>query len=579
MDEYIIQGSTLQSIADAIRAKSGTTGPVKVTDFADKITDIQGSGTGKLGFKIITENGIYKASDDSLDGYSEVEVSTPIAAGEIIEVEELPTENIKEDIFYKEVGKELISVGTVDENNQWISNQFILYEILFGIKIQIRGYWLKDDTSKLPENLPIPDENTPIIYLAYYEPLGIVLQYNFDTSTWEEFGEAAPILQGEVPQEAGTYVVYQEKDTLYKYKNKFSNVIEKKGNEIFVPEYIEEVSQELLLDYISFIEIETVPEYIEGVFSSPVNQLSIYYETSSNSFLMTDTSSETGYKLLGLCAGKITNISQATEDGLYAVYDIWEEQIIPKDRVIKTKNGRYDTTEIKEIIIDIPNESINGKWYFNDVPPLLNTSSITGNILEAKFTTTYQGEVINCVKITYAIDFMDDREMIYTTENGETIRAIGSLPAQWLDEGCRTINFGEKAQGNISQEWKEWFEANATYLGIYETYEGENAEIPAIITFSQMAVNYADIETRYAEENMTWAEWIDSVFNTIGAIADTTNGQVKVSNGPDSWYYIVLNDGTTPVKLTDVIIADYWYYNILAIIEEVSTTNEGETEI
>jgi hypothetical protein len=28
--------------------------------------------------------------------------------------------------------------------------------------------------------------------------------------------------------------------------------------------------------------------------------------------------------------------------------------------------------------------------------------------------------------------------------------------------------------------WKEWFAANATYLGIYEIYEGENAEIPAI---------------------------------------------------------------------------------------------------
>ena len=48
-------------------------GTYNVTDKASAIVNIPEK---KLGSKIITENGIYKAADDNLDGYSEVEVAT-----------------------------------------------------------------------------------------------------------------------------------------------------------------------------------------------------------------------------------------------------------------------------------------------------------------------------------------------------------------------------------------------------------------------------------------------------------------------------------------------------------------------
>jgi hypothetical protein len=45
------------------------------------------------------------------------------------------------------------------------------------------------------------------------------------------------------------------------------------------------------------------------------------------------------------------------------------------------------------------------------------------------FTTTYQGTIVNCIAITYAPEFMDDKEMLYTIEDGTQIKVIGSLPA------------------------------------------------------------------------------------------------------------------------------------------------------
>lgn len=62
--EYIIPSG------DIIITASGT------YDVKDKINAIVDIREKKLGTKTITENGTYKATDDNLDGYSEVEVAT-----------------------------------------------------------------------------------------------------------------------------------------------------------------------------------------------------------------------------------------------------------------------------------------------------------------------------------------------------------------------------------------------------------------------------------------------------------------------------------------------------------------------
>jgi hypothetical protein len=62
MAEYLIQDTTLTSIADAIRSKTGEIGEIKLTDFSTKIQNITsgGGGVGKLGgMLLVVENGKY----------------------------------------------------------------------------------------------------------------------------------------------------------------------------------------------------------------------------------------------------------------------------------------------------------------------------------------------------------------------------------------------------------------------------------------------------------------------------------------------------------------------------------------
>ena len=45
MSKYVIDSSTLTSIADAVRAKTGSTDPIKVSDIPTAISNISGGGS------------------------------------------------------------------------------------------------------------------------------------------------------------------------------------------------------------------------------------------------------------------------------------------------------------------------------------------------------------------------------------------------------------------------------------------------------------------------------------------------------------------------------------------------------
>lgn len=51
--DYLIKGSTLKSIANAIRNKSGATGEIAVSDMASKISEITGGGSGGSGVDVV----------------------------------------------------------------------------------------------------------------------------------------------------------------------------------------------------------------------------------------------------------------------------------------------------------------------------------------------------------------------------------------------------------------------------------------------------------------------------------------------------------------------------------------------
>ena len=139
MEKYLIQGATLQGIADAIRAKKGTGGDIKVTDFASEISDMKASADGvkaeelfvtpsdgvqeftpsdgeyysrvtveaipieyvkPSGTKTVTENGTHDVT-----AFASVNVQVQnggaSAGRRIIEVDTLPTESIDENAVYQ----------------------------------------------------------------------------------------------------------------------------------------------------------------------------------------------------------------------------------------------------------------------------------------------------------------------------------------------------------------------------------------------------------------------------------------------------------------------------------------------
>lgn len=63
-----------KGIANAIRAKLGTTGDYAPSEMAAAVSSIV---TAEVGPKTITANGTYAATSDSLDGYSVVTVNVP----------------------------------------------------------------------------------------------------------------------------------------------------------------------------------------------------------------------------------------------------------------------------------------------------------------------------------------------------------------------------------------------------------------------------------------------------------------------------------------------------------------------
>lgn len=76
MSKYVIDSSTLTSIADAVRTKGGTTDPIVVSDIPTAITNLPSGGEPVITELTVTQNGTYTASD-GVDGYSPVTVNVP----------------------------------------------------------------------------------------------------------------------------------------------------------------------------------------------------------------------------------------------------------------------------------------------------------------------------------------------------------------------------------------------------------------------------------------------------------------------------------------------------------------------
>lgn len=86
MADYKVTDTEMISVANAIRAKGGTSAQLEwPIGFANAVAAIPSGGSATLIEKSITQNGTYNASSDNADGYSKVVVNVSGGSGSYFE--------------------------------------------------------------------------------------------------------------------------------------------------------------------------------------------------------------------------------------------------------------------------------------------------------------------------------------------------------------------------------------------------------------------------------------------------------------------------------------------------------------
>ncbi|MDO5456485.1 MAG: hypothetical protein Q4F25_06190 [Eubacteriales bacterium] len=196
MGNVLVQESSLQAIAAAIRAKNGSANTYTPSQMAAAIQAISGGGgSAVLGAKTITVNGTVSAASDSLDGYSSV--TTNVHPG-ILEpyVEDLTTGYVDTGVW-KLGGTNCFSdVYEVEAN--------VSYLIALGdtVGTRFRLMFCTDDPSETTENITgtsIVNLNNPATYAfrTYQAPSDgyiIIQKDNAGTANLRTFVFALPDL-------------------------------------------------------------------------------------------------------------------------------------------------------------------------------------------------------------------------------------------------------------------------------------------------------------------------------------------------------------------------------------------------
>jgi hypothetical protein len=189
--------------------------------------------------------------------------------------------------------------------------------------------------------------------------------------------------------------------------------------------------------------------------------------------------------------GVIENIGQATDSEKFYVLSNnggLVDYFHPEGTVKIIESGNYDVTKISAARVDVPDHAIYGKrrLTFGSMPQSL--------VVPVNFTTTFQGETINCKAINFGYDFMDDGVNIdYVTTDGSSIRLYAEgLGEGYMSEGVSSyVDFGPEPQLVV----KEFADYIMQAPALFEIVPTPN------ITFTVDDVEYS------AQPEITWHEF------------------------------------------------------------------------
>lgn len=345
-------------------------------------------------------------------------------------------------------------------NNGWYYNLYgdnYNWGYINSISINLLGFPLGYPLTDF-NGLPVGAENDKIKNVLSITP--------FYSSSDGDCSDEYIIEVNELPYEnINEKAVYLYDSNYYKYEKQLVNVV--------VWGY--EVNESNFGVPCVFHYTKTKP--IENIYVSTLSTAHIYYIEDENNLFVYAEVPETGENLwvpaasmiggdLSSFSGVVGDVSEAT-DGLYAIVnDGWSEYVRASAGWFIGTNGSY--TVAGDVIVDVPNEALNGKWKFNAsvVEDFIaeQGEDYDGNLTvdPLYFTSVMDGAKIRFRGLRIGYDTMGDPrlEYWYRDDIGET-RACGHNG--WQYESMQTVDFGVEPQ-IVSAEVKRFMETHAVHI-------------------------------------------------------------------------------------------------------------------
>lgn len=449
-----------------------------------------------------------------------------------------------------------------------------------------------DVTDKASVNVNVPSEEPVLEELTVtengeYTPSGD----GFSKVTVNVEGDGSIIEVDELPEVGEEGKVYKCQEKLYVYFYGFTDALVyfNLGSGAFVQfgDFITEFGG-------GTFKVHTIPtKTTEGIFPSTDTEIHLYFIEDENDIFQYQADSWVSMAEQSdfIYGGIVNDISEATDSSCYYAFFTSRWIMYPEvsGTIFIAENGEHDVTYYEKVNIDVPNNAICGAWNIEA------SYGLGDETYHVNFTMVWNGEVKKCIGIRCSIFGGDS--IYYLLEDGGEIYVYET--DRWLTDDLGNygyyVNFGKEPQ-NITKALADFlFQGTPIYENVIEVatetemnallevaeegtvyrYTGpttENYENGALYVVHTPMVSFTiDGADHQGEEDMTWAEWCTSEYNTIGC---TNAGAEELIYNSDNTKQLILNDVAVYGK--DVLAAGAAYVFITIPVEEPSTEEPNE---
>lgn len=383
------------------------------------------------------------------------------AGAHIIDVTELPKENIDENAAYRLIEQRFISVGVYARSETAGLDEDILtldFFSMVGMPVLYTSV-IQRPTEGLSANFVYYVESEDEIY--YCED-GTAL-----VSLAEIYAEVGLTFKGAITNtsqmtEEGYYAVVSEAYEFYSYSSAnygLNGIYFLWGDQLIEWRTLAAAMGSTVTHY-HYVDTTPADEDIlpsaDGVnhFYYVADLRNVYVKDDDNSF----------EPLFDEQPVVVSNSASASGDYCVVASDGWSHYIEPAGSLTITEVGTYDVEDMQMVKVDmnITDAAVVGVWKLNEsIDPYIDCT------VNFTYTSTENdGEVRSGTRI-YTSNIDAELYYKYTNDSGGTSSEFvycGCYPdSPWFDDCYRTLDFGTDPQP-VPSAFKEWLVANATWL-------------------------------------------------------------------------------------------------------------------